>query len=414
MRKVLLPALAFGILSFQIAQADEEELRKEIEYLKQRIQKLEEKLAHYEQMQKQQQEEKKETQQTITEVLEGIQISGGATFIIQSAIDSNNTSKPNEDVTDATYTMDLMLEKELGDYGKAFLHLEAGDGSGLDDDELALFSGVNRDAGDSNNQVEITEAWYEQYLLNKKIAITFGKLDPTCYLDQNEIANDETTQFLSFGFRNNPTIEFPDNSFGIHLLYSPFEFLEAEFSLLDADSDWEDVFDGTFLGLQLNFKPHLFNQEGNYRIYVWRNNSNHTYWLNSTRTKEENYGYGVSIDQNISDWLTGFLRFGYAKPEVSTLEYAYSLGAQIEGSLWSREKDFLGIAFGQNFPSDDYAQAGNYDNTETHLEIYYSLKLNPHLTLSPDLQVIWNPNGASSGSEGKTVKVLGLRAQVDF
>ncbi len=413
--KKLLIFLVLGVLfNFRISKADEQELRKEIQYLKQRIQKLEERLAKYEQQQKQQQEQKKELKDIVPQALEGVEISGGATFVIQSAIDTNNTTKPNEDVSDATYTMDLFIEKEFSDYGKALLHLEAGDGSGVDDDELALFSGVNRDAGDSDNQVEITEAWYEHYLLDKKLSITFGKLDPTCFLDQNAIANDETTQFLSFAFRNNPTIEFPDNSFGIHLLYSPLDILELEFSFLDADSDWEDIFNKAFLSFQLNFKLSVFNRPGNYRIYAWRNNSDHTFWTDSTRTEEENYGYGISIDQQLNDYTTAFFRWGYARPDVSTVKYAYSIGTQIQGSLWTRDEDYIGIAFGQNFPANEYARGGNYDNTESHLEIYYSLKLNPYFTLSPDFQVIWNPNGAGSGSNSKSVKVLGLRAQVDF
>ena len=140
--KKLLIFLALGVLlNSRISKADEQELREEIRYLKQRIQKLEERLAKYEQQQKEQQEQKKELKDTVSQSLEGVEISGGATFVIQSAIDTNNTTKPNEDVSDATYTMDLFIEKEFSDYGKALLHLEAGDGSGLDDDELALFSG---------------------------------------------------------------------------------------------------------------------------------------------------------------------------------------------------------------------------------------------------------------------------------
>ena len=103
----------------------------------------------------------------------------------------------------------MEFEKEFANYGKAFVHLETGDGAGIED-ELKVFSNVNRDADDSDNSVSVTEVWYEHYPENMPLTITAGKIDATGFIDTNEYANDECGQFLGRIFRNSPTIEFAD------------------------------------------------------------------------------------------------------------------------------------------------------------------------------------------------------------
>jgi high affinity Mn2+ porin len=91
------------------------------------------------------------------------------------------------------------------------------------------------------------------------------------------------------------------------------------------------------------------------------------------------------------------------------------LGLQISGSLWQREGDVLAVAFGQISPSDDYKKANDLRaKSEQHLEAYYSLKVNEHLTLSPDIQVIRHPYGNDAVNGDDTIVAGGMRAQLDF
>lgn len=90
---------------------------------------------------------------------------------------------------------------------------------------------------------------------------------------------------------------------------------------------------------------------------------------------------------------------------------AWSAGAQFTGSRWNRGEDFVGVAFGQNIPGSSYGDAGNPDDAEGIVELYYSYKINEHLTLTPDIQVIANSLGDSEAGE---IGVFGLRAQIDF
>ena len=76
----------------------------------------------------------------------------------------------------------------------------------------------------------------------------------------------------------------------------------------------------------------------------------------------------------------------------------------------------MALAVGQAIPGKEYGDAENPHRNETHLETYYSFKVNDYLTLSPDFQVIWDPNGFGNEEEGDNdpIFVYGGRAQVGF
>ena len=191
---------------------------------------------------------------------------------------------------------------------------------------------------------------------------------------------------------------------------------------MDADSEWEDVVDDVFFACQLNLKPNLFERSSNYRIIGWLNDREHTKWEDSTSTKEKTYGVGISLDQELTDNLGVFLRYGWQDPDVYlngddfSLEHAWSAGIQIAGTGWGRQNDVLGLAVGQAVPSDEYKDAGSNLNAEeeSHFEIYYNYFVNEHLTLTPDIQVIWDPYGKDATNGDDTILVGALKGQVDF
>ncbi len=403
---------------FALAKSVEDEIKE----LEARIVELERRLDKQQETVAVQAEEIDEIKEAgVLPLLEGINIGAGATFIVQGTHNANGDNQLNEgdDVADASYSIDLEIEKEFDDYGKAFVHLEAGGGAGVED-ELTVFSNVNRDA-DNDENVRLTEVWYEHYFHSMPRTLTVGKIDATCYIDTNEYANDEGGQFLGRIFRNSPTIEFADNAAGVRFALEPTNFMDIELVAMDADSDWEDVFDEMFIAGQLNLKPNFFNRGGNYRLIGWFNDREHTKWLEQAKVTKANFGLGISFDQELSDNVGVFLRYGWQNPEVYangsdfSLEQSWSAGIQLVGSLWGRDDDVFAIAFGQVMPSDDYKKANSFEaKSEEHLEVYYNFKINDHLTVSPNVQVIWDPYGGDATNGDKIVVVGGLRTQVDF
>ncbi len=376
--------------------------------------------------------------------LGGLRIAAGATYILQQDFNVNkasNTSRKHQESTDASYSIDLEFEKKFQDWGKAYMHLETGDGT-AGNSRLASFSDVNYDSYDKDHVVNLTEVWYEHYLFEKQVTVKAGVLDPTIELDQNVYANDETINFLGSMFRNNPVIDFSRNHMGGIVTLAPdiAKWFELSGMYTDGGNDGDKIASTGFMATQINLKP-IFLPEtrpGNYRVYGWRNNTNHTKWLDSQRVGEAGFGFGLSADQKIMDHLGVFGRYGWQSPDVYLLDNAWSAGLQLDGDLWRRPNDFIGLGFGQVFPGKNWRIQGDSLSpsiirnaaVEQHLELYYNFRVNKHLTLTPDLQWIWNPYGMDTDPSSATdltspativanhsrssLIVLGMRGQLDF
>ena len=421
-----------------------EELLKEIEGLKKIVQKQNERIDNLEKQVSGQQEKigknseviEKEKLQDISVRLEheldkmhrvaGFDIGVEGTFVGQGTPNANNAAATDGEDSrfDGSYSFDLVIAKTFDNYGMAFAHMEAGQGDTIEG-ELDVFSNVNRDAGDTNAHVDLAELWYEQYLFDDQITITGGKIGADAYIDTNKYANDENTQFLGRVFRNSAITDWPDdNAFGGRIYLSPevVSSIDVEAIYMDENGDWENLFDNPFIATQLNFKPAKafdYDEEvwgGNYRMYFWYNGAPHARVKDANDFEKGNIGWGLSCDQMITDVYGVFGRFGWADSTKSDLGCDWSVGGQMIGRYWNREEDVVAIAVGQVIPGKEYMDVNEFDSVETHLEAYYSFKVNEHLALTPDIQMIWEPNGGgtAAGKDSDPIFVYGIRGHVDL
>ena len=366
-------------------------------------------------------------------VLDGLNLGIGATMVVQGTRNANGSglnaaqnSYKGDDATDASYSVDVEFEKEFVDTGStAFLYLTTGEGWGVTDN-LELYSNVNYDADNSAN-LSVGEIWWRQDIDGVAV-MTAGKIDPAKYIDTNEYANDECSQFLGSMFRNSPVIEFSGNSFGARVGLPVTNRVDIETVVVDGDADFNQVGDSLWVGLQASIKPELLSRPGNYRLLYWYNDVPHTKWADVSKIKKSGRGFGVSIDQEIVDNIGIFGRAGRQAdrsfidsaadgitPEDFSLSAAYSLGLQAAGKLWGRENDAFGIGCGIIEASDEYKKAtGRNAKTEGHLEMYYRYVCNEHVSISPDLQVISSPFGKDAPNGDSTIFVGGIRTQIDF
>ncbi|MCK4994651.1 MAG: carbohydrate porin [Candidatus Omnitrophica bacterium] len=365
--------------------------------------------------------ERLEHAQEEANMLDGLNLGVGATFVIQGTSNANGSSigYKGNDTTDAAYSMDLELEKEFDNGGMGFVHFETGQSDGVTDD-LEVFSNVNADADASGGILTLTEIWYEQNF-DDNLLLTFGKINLSAYIDNNEYANDECSQFLSSIFKNSPVIEFPDNTIGIRSCIAFTQMVDVELAVLDGDADFQQIGDHPFLAAQITVKPQLINRNGNYRLLFWLNEAPHTKWNDAGKTKESASGFGISCDQELVDNIGAFLRAGWQSDDAAldttafSLESSYSAGLQFGGGLWGRDDDVLGMAYGIINPSDEYKKAGSLQaKTENHFEVYYNYKLNDNVAITPDIQVIGNPYGKDAANGTSSIIVAGIRMQLDF
>ena len=455
--------LAGSLHAAQISDAELKQLIQTLNQLKAKVQQLEQKIKTYEEKQKKLAEkqreldEMKETLSSLKEALGNIKVSADVTMVAQGSVnndDNNNKEHDEGDTQDAAWSFDLEVESKLSNSTTAYMLIEGGQGYGVDD-EIPTLSGFNDDAPETDSaQAEITEAWVEQEfsLGAAKLTFTIGKVDLTNYFDANEVANDETTQFLSSGFVNNLAVEWPeDNGFGARLTVEPADNFYVSLGWAEADSDWEDVFEDGFGIVEAGVVLKPFGFEGHYRLYAWVNGRDHLdvddledyakgkIGAGSIDDDKWNWGVGLSVDQRVAEHVILFARAGFMDSDVVAgsvddgvevdtvpIKGAYSFGFRLEGALWGRDADEFAVAFGSVLVDDDaerfYRTSDYYDYyrhpedvdmaDEYHLEAYYKLVLfDGKLEFSPDFQVVWNPNGIE---DADTVYVIGTRMQVNF
>lgn len=337
----------------------------------------------------------------------GVSIEASGTIIMQGVTKTNTVVGEDDGRHDATYSIDLGIGKEFSNGGTAFMHLEAGDGDGVDGSAYS-YGGINGDAGNSENSVEVTEFWYEQPLFDNKFVVTFGKLNPTGYFDENEYANDENTQFVAPAFVNNATIGFTDNNLGLRVTYSPIEMIDITYSYMTYG--WDNIDSDGFNAIQVNVKPF---EGSNYRVMYWSSNDEATEF-DSVDDRKGTYGIAASLDQKITDTVGVFGRFGYADPSVSEYKMTWSVGAQFGGSMWTRDNDTVGIAVGQIMPSGDWTDAELIkDDSETQAELYYSFAIGDNFFITPSVQYLNKPLGGNAANDDD-IFVYGIRTHIAF
>lgn len=331
----------------------------------------------------------------------------------------------------------LDITKKFADVALAYIDLRIGWGQTVQKN-LNLFSNVNFNAYDVGGNIHPRIYYYEQYLLDKQLTILVGRHNPRRVFDQVKYANNDDAQFLAYIFNRSPAMDWPsDYTFTIHANVSPraAEFMQFEYNYMEGDADWQRIFEGGIHTFQFNLKPAKIlgldasKWDGNYRFYSWLNTQDHTKLSeqgngSSTATKEFNYGLGMGMDQMLGEVFGIFCRLGWQRPGIlpangnTPVYITWSCGGQMTGKYWRRVNDIAGLAVGQLFPSKQWIDAANnnYGAGEGHIEAYYNFALTRYIHISPDLQLIWNPNGVSKGCQGDTdpIFVYGARLNVLF
>jgi len=405
----------------------ESDLQKEQEILELRVRQLEEKLKKQERKASASEESQKELP-AIVEALKAVEIGLSATGLIQGCMDNDRnknlpSDKEREDRVDGSISAELEISKAIGDQGLATVILAGAYGDGIDL-KIPSWWGMNGDA-EGEQRVYVKELWYEQELLNGKLAFTLGKIDLTVYFDSNEVANDETTQFWSRGCVNSAAVEFPDdNGPGFRATFVPLELVDISLGWAEGDADWNELGQRSFFIGEVGFHKQFGELQGNYRFYGWyrRHHRDEDFPSWDDRAKgipdcQEGWGFGISLDQAISSHISLFARVGYQEKEIYEFPWAWSIGGEVRGGYWNRGEDALGVAYGMAMISDGYEDFQLFSNrswfkdNESHLELYYRFQLNGRISISPDIQILWNAQG---DQRFKTVTVFGIRANIEF
>jgi len=325
-----------------------------------------------------------------------ITVSGGLTGILQGSL--GNRPK---DYNDLVGRGDVVFSFKVGDATTAVMDLESTGGNGIDA-RLPNFSVLNGVAGSTNDRVRFREAWIEHATFGDRLIATIGKISLTNYFDSNAVANSENSQFLAGAFVNSAVLGAPANGPGVRVTARLAEPLTLGVGYGSGDADGADILDHGFGIAELGYKVKCGEREGNYHVYGTLDGA----LPDGSRklVQKDAYGFGVSIDQQLTDKLTLFGRYGQHDRSAYATGRAWSVGGQYIGLVSARKDDILGFAFGQISVIGAASQ-------EKLSEVYYKVKVSEQIAITPMVQYLINPEG-NTGRDNVTV--LGLRTQIIF
>ena len=259
---------------------------------------------------------------------------------------------------------------------------------------------------------------YEQGFLDNHVMGFVGKINPNDYLLNNPFAGDETTQFMSSIFDGSDAAQsgFQGYMLGTGAMVVPFEGLYANFVVTNPSTagyrglgtqglDSGLWYFGTETGLVTNFFGDD-NAPGKYAFGFSTTNASYT----STDLATQEFGNSFwfmgaeYLTQDIGVWA----QFTYCDPNVALYKTEFTIGMSID-NCFDRKRDGIGVAWGYTTAPDGSL------GVQTVTELYYRLQLTDSIQITPDIQIITNPNDPLGGtSQGNNVFVFGIRALVYF
>lgn len=339
---------------------------------------------------------------------QAVELSGGITAITQ-------TSNDNRIRTDYSSSIDfgITVKQGQGEWNFAFEGASSVRASAV----AGTLGEANGDAGsaaDKNDKgrVQLSELHYS--FPTGAGQLTIGLMDVGAWLDGSNIANDETSQFLSAGLINNATIAFPDYTLGLSLSKEATDN-SLGYSLVFASThglgdntkkSYQQLIEVGESGKGIWLAGELVRKRGNLTIRggAWLSTADNNRLDTGTAN---NYGIYTSIDGG-DDSLKWNFRAGLANNKVQQGSEFLAYAVQVP---WKSHTVGAGISWtgvssvGKTATQDDTVQA----------ELYLAWNVNKSLVITPSLQWIRNSGFDASGSSfDKNQAVFSVRMQLGF
>ncbi len=251
----------------------------------------------------------------------------------------------------------------------------------------------------------LTQLWWQQHLLDDRVRMRVGKIDQGNFMNVNRLKSDDLF-FLNQAFSGNPAFVFPGSGLGAAMALIPTDLLYIAASFGDANGNKETAgfdtfFDDAeyFTAVEVGLTP-LFNK-------IWRGNYRFTFWHIDEREKAgvpSGKGLALSFDQQVTQSVMAFLRYGYADNGGTIVRQILSGGVGIKDPFGSTD-DLLGVGVAWGEPQDRALR----DQYVT--EAFYRVQLTPNIQLTPGFQVIVNP---SENPDDDLIGVFEVRFRLAF
>ena len=286
-----------------------------------------------------------------------------------------------------------------------------------------------------------------------RIEVKVGRFAANDDFDRNRYANSTRTQFENWSLWNNTAWDFAADTRGytegIMAGYvSPRWALRLgvfQMPTVANGPDLDSLLDSRGENIELTLQPN--NYATVIRILTYRNVANMGIYNDAIalgraqgtvpnisaddQPGRVKYGFGLNVEQPLADGgETGlFARLGWNDGATETFAFTevdrtVTFGAQLAGNHWGRDEDRLGVGFVVNGLSPEhrnYLAAGgsgfdlgdgalNY-GYEKIVEVYYRIRVDKYVQISPDVQYIENPG---YNRDRGPATVVGVRLHLEY
>lgn len=350
------------------------------------------------------------------DLTDSISIEATATAIVQHADLDNVLNEAGNEISDtgrSAAILDIGVNFHPTDNDEFQIIYSFAEGeaiNGIDAFSLAPFADdLEEDLSNinSSDRYNLLEAWYKHtfnFSEQTSLGITAGIISSSGYIDDNEYANDEVSQFMNDIFVNNTLANLPDYDLGAALEFES-GFWSVKAVALESEND--DRNDYNYYAFQLGHHVTTHWGAGNYRIYAFSTDDE---FIDKDGTGEDNLiGYGLSIDQQISENIGFFARLALQDDKVPIdHDEMISFGFSIAGNRWDRPNDTFGAAIAF---LDGASKSSSEINDTQVFEAYYKYQFTDHFDLTLDAQWIEDNLRESEDPEGI---LLALRFNANF
>ena len=250
---------------------------------------------------------------------------------------------------------------------------------------------------------------WQQNLVDDKLTIIAGKVDPTNYFNFHGLVV-PWQHFLGYGSSLSGTVNWPNQGLGVIAGYKITDNFYAMAGLTDVYGDLfekgdfldfgQNFFEGNFFKVaEVGYVPSIAERYFK-KISV-------TYWQTDAYTSAGgnpvDQGEGVSVSSHwfFAERFAPFLRFGFSNGNGENAFYKRDF--QIGHGLRFYSHDILGASFGWAEPNIPDSK------DQMTFEVFYRLNLTQHLEITPDFQWIINPT-LNPGED--SLVYLGIRGRI--
>jgi len=255
----------------------------------------------------------------------------------------------------------------------------------------------------------LTNLFWNQHLLANRVGFVAGVVDTTDYVDVYGLVN-PWTDFSNLAFSTDPTIPAPNQGLGAAVRIMATDNYYILGGIADANgvpTDPGKAFDSFFNDAE--FFSHLEFGWAESLEKGFSDNIHLTAWHVDTRKQAgvpDGWGLAFSFSRLFADKWEPFLRAGYADDGGALWEKSVSAGF---GYYTRKRSDLVGVGLNWSQPSSDTLGPGLDDQYTA--EVFYRVQILKTLTITPDVQLFFNP--ALNPSEN-LIAIYGLRARLAF